>query len=85
MELSNSTIVSVGSSDRNVSNLIILAFSVPLIGVESDLVLDFRILSRFTMITSTQQVNKYFFGFCLFVFGFKNHDLSHNNKSFGST
>jgi hypothetical protein len=37
MELSNSTIVSVGSSDRNVSNLIILAFSVPLIGVESDI------------------------------------------------
>ena len=35
MELSNSTIVSDGSSDRNVSNFIILAFSVPLIGVES--------------------------------------------------
>lgn len=66
MELSNSTIVSVGSSDRNVSNLIILAFSVPLIGVESDLVLDFRILSRFTMITSTQQVNKYFLVFVWF-------------------
>lgn len=35
MELSNSTIDSDESSDRNVSNFIILAFSVPLIGVES--------------------------------------------------